>query len=474
MKRLYIFLLGLFLVAGTLWAQSADSDWQNRLDRIKELITTNPQQASDELGQLIKGKNKKDPALLVAVARVYFDAMQITEAQKYLEYAKKANNKFPGIYVLEGDIALTKQDAGTACQFYEQAIYFDSNCKEAYLKYAQVYKDASPEQAIDKLLQLKEMAPDYLPVYKALANIYYSRNRFSQAIEAYSSFIHTTEAKEDDMVKYAFALFLNHDFEKSLEVARMGVEKNAKNTTFYRLIMYNLTDLKKYDEGIVAADSFFNHPEKSDFTYLDYMYYGHLLSESKKYNEAIAQYQNALKLDTTKIDLWREISSSYESLNDYTGSIEAYTKYLSLQSSDKQTPDLLFQLGKLYYGEGTTKSVSSAEKITSLQKADSVFTIITQKAADSYLGYFWRARTNSALDPETTQGLAKPYYESVISLLASKNDARYNSVLVECYSYLGYYCLVNNAVAQSKEFWNKILAIDPANATAKKALEGIK
>ena len=113
MKRLYIFLLGLFLVAGTLWAQSADSDWQNRLDRIKELITTNPQQASDELGQLIKGKNKKDPALLVAVARVYFDAMQITEAQKYVEYAKKANNKFPGIYVLEGDIALTKQDAGT-------------------------------------------------------------------------------------------------------------------------------------------------------------------------------------------------------------------------------------------------------------------------------------------------------------------------------------------------------------------------
>ena len=72
------------------------------------------------------------------------------------------------------------------------------------------------------------MAPDYLPVYKALANIYYSRNRFSQAIEAYSSFIHTTEAKEDDMVKYAFALFLNHDFEKSLEVARMGVEKMQK------------------------------------------------------------------------------------------------------------------------------------------------------------------------------------------------------------------------------------------------------
>ena len=72
------------------------------------------------------------------------------------------------------------------------------------------------------------------------------------------------------------------------------------------------TDLKKYD-GIVATDSFFNHPENQTLliwitcTMVTYSV------KVKKYNEAIAQYQNALKLDTTKIDLWREISSSYES-----------------------------------------------------------------------------------------------------------------------------------------------------------------
>ena len=37
---------------------------------------------------------------------------------------------------------------------------------------------------------------------------------------------------------------------------------------------------------------------------------------------------------------------------------------------------------------------------------------------------FWRARTNSALDPETSQGLAKPYYEGVAALLTGKNDPR--------------------------------------------------
>ena len=32
-------------------------------------------------------------------------------------------------------------------------------------------------------------------------------------------------ATEEDLVKYAFALFLNHDFEKSLEVANMGLQR---------------------------------------------------------------------------------------------------------------------------------------------------------------------------------------------------------------------------------------------------------
>ena len=73
--------------------------------------------------------------------------------------AKKANNKDPKVSVLEGDIALAQKNIGQACQLYEQAIYFDPNCKEAYLKYAQAYKSASPALAIEKLEQLKAVDP---------------------------------------------------------------------------------------------------------------------------------------------------------------------------------------------------------------------------------------------------------------------------------------------------------------------------
>lgn len=59
--------------------------------------------------------------------------------------------------------------------------------------------------------------------------------------------------------------------------------------------MYNYTDLKRFDEAIKATDIFFNECDKADYSYLDYMYYGHLLEALKKYSEAAEQYEKLLR-----------------------------------------------------------------------------------------------------------------------------------------------------------------------------------
>ena len=457
MKRVQMFLAGAFIAVGSLCAQSTDAEWQAEVAKLKETIQTNPAQAAEEAEHLIKGKNKKNVELLVAIGNTYLDADKLPEAQEYATLARKANGKSALASVLEGNIAMKQKNAGLASQKYEEAIYFDPKCTEAYLKYADVYKSANASLAIEKLNQLKALEPSNTAVDKKLAEIYYLKNDFSKAAEAYANFAMGPTATEEDLVKYAFALFLNHDFEKSLEVANMGLQKNAHHAAFNRLAMYNYTDLKRFDEAIKAADIFFNECEKADYSYLDYMYYGHLLESLKKYDDAVIQYEKAVKMDPKKTDLYKNISSAYEQKNDYKKAISAYQKYYSSLDKRKQA----------------------------LMSADSVFHAIAEAAPDSYLGNFWRARANSALDPETTQGLAKPFYEEVAALLESKNDPHYNSALVECYSYLGYYYLLaieNPALkAEAKankdksiEYWNKILAIDPANATAKRALDGIK
>ena len=477
MKRLQMFLAGAFIAVGSIFAQSSEAEWKAGVEKLKEAIKTNPAQAATDAEQLIKGKNKKNVELLVAIGEAYLAAEKLPEAQQYAALAKKADSKSAAASVLEGDIAVEQKNAGLASQKYEEAIYFDPRFTDAYIKYADIYKSANAALAIEKLEQLKTLEPTNAEVDRKLAEIYYSKNDFDKAAEAYSRFAMEPAATEKDLVKYAFALFLKHDFEKSLEVANMGLKKNPRHAAFNRLAMYNYTDMKRFDEAIKAADIFFNEADKADYSYLDYMYYGHLLEALKRYDEAVGQYEKAVELDSTKTDLFKNISLAYEQKNDYKKAIGAFNKYFASLEKEKQTPDVQFQLGRLYYGAGTqtdSLAITAAERKQALMAADSVFTAIAQAAPDSHLGNFWRARTNSALDPETTQGLAKPFYETVAALLASKNDPRYNSALIECYSYLGYYYLVANKMPESKEYWNKILAIDPENATAKKALEGIK
>lgn len=477
MKCRLFFCMGALLLTSTLTAQISVPEWQAGLDKVKSLVKTNPEQALAETEELLKGKNKKNVELVTAVAEAYLNAGRVAEAESYLIVAQKANNKDAKVSILEGDIALSKKNIGLACQLYEQAIYFDANCKEAYLKYAHAYKSASPTQAIEKLQQLKELAPDYLEADKALAEIYYSSNDFGKAAEEYARFIDSPIATEGDILKYAFALFLNHNFEKSLQIAQKGLQSNARHAAFNRLAMYNYTDLKRYEEAEKAANAFFNASDKADYSYLDYRYYGALLSALKKYDQAVIEYGKALEKDKTQVDLWREMSDAYEQGNNYVQAIATFQKYYDSLNQDKKTPETLFQLGCLYYGQGTSTdslAVQPVDRKIALQAADSVFSLVSGQAPGSYLGELWRARTNSAMDPETTAGLAKPFYEKVVDILLAKNEPKYNSALIECYSYLGYYYLLKSDYPTSKEFWNKILAIDPTNATAKKALEGIK
>ena len=84
-----------------------------------------------------------------------------------------------------------------------------------------------------------------------------------------------------------------------------------------------------------------------------------------------------------------------------------------------------------------------------------------------------RARINSQLDPETTQGLAKPYYEEYAQL-AQTEHADNPKLLIEPYLYLGYYYIVKEDNANAKTYYEKVIAIDPQNPTATQALSVLK
>lgn len=435
-----------------------------------------PELVDESLNKIIKDKNnKKNIAITIAASYAFLYNNNTEKANDYLDKARLINSKSAELFVLKGDI-VASTNLGEACANYETAILYDSKCNEAYFKYAKVYKNMNPKQAIEKLMALKKINPEFIIIDRELSDIYYATNDFANAAKYYELYLKSGNITNvSDLTKYSMTLFLNHEFAKSLEVVQLGLKKSPKNPAFNRLSMYNNVDLKNTDEALKAADLFFNESESPDFTYLDFRYYAQALKDAKKYDVAVKQYQKSLEYDASKVELWKEVSDMYSEMDSFANAISAYTKYMSLVPEKEQaSADVKITLGKLYYAQGNDSLSTVEVKKNALLMADSIFSAVAIIEPEVYRANFWRARVNAALDPETTLGLAKPYYEATVALVEPKKDARYNAVLIECYSYLGYYTLLQKDNAGSLLFWNKILVLNPNNTTAKKAIAGIQ
>lgn len=118
-KRIYF--LGIPFFALSLWAQEPlEAGLTEQVEAIAASIKEHPQTAAEGFDNLLKGKNKKNVSLLVAIGDAYLNAGNIQEAGRYAQRAADVDNKAPQVYLLQGDIALAENDPGTACGNYER------------------------------------------------------------------------------------------------------------------------------------------------------------------------------------------------------------------------------------------------------------------------------------------------------------------------------------------------------------------
>lgn len=473
-KVLYLICSGLIYSTSYCFAQEKLTDEiQQEIAQIAAGINKTQEAANRGFNELLKGKNKKNISLLVAIGNAYLNHNCLSEAQAYAYNAMKINSKSAPVYMLAGDIALAQKNVGMACGYYEQAILFDTNCYDAYLKYARAYLGVNPQLSIEMLTKLKANHPELSEVNRELGNAYYQAQNYSKAKSAYDEFMQQGTPNAQDYSRYAMLLYLNKDYIQSLSSVNKGLIIEKDNHLLKRLRMYDLYETGAYKEGLEAADVFFNGQEESDYVYLDFLYHGRLLQANGQNEEAVQWFEKAVKADTSHEhpEIIKEASAVYEKLQNYPEAIHLYLLYLDELNGKAEVSDR-FLLGRLYYMAAGSNTANELEKKSYLKKADEIFAEISQRVPDNYLGYFWRARTNAMADSESTEGLAKPYYESALALLETKADAS-KSLIIECESYLGYYHFLKKDYEQSKIYWNKILQLDPENVIAKQALQGL-
>lgn len=460
------------------------------LDQIglaKVQLKSNPKVAEDLLSSIQK-KNKKDVSVILAIAKAYADNDMIEKAMAKIADARKADKKSPYSYIMEGDVLAKQGKMGDAGQWYDQAVFFDPNCVIAYLKGAKVYETINPNTSISMLKKAVEIDPNYMIAYKYMGKIYSGAGFFPEAIEAYKKYFTTGNQTVEDIRLYAGDEYYLKNYAEVKRLVEEGLQRDQNNFVLNRLLMYSANDLKEYPAALEAGSKFFALTRGAGVNYIpqDHKTYANVLTESGQKAEAIGQYKLAIALEPDNVDAYKEVAGVCSNADMPEEAANFHKMYIEKKGEAAEATDY-FQLGRYYYTAGGTMISSEDPAVKAkgealLKQADAAFGTVSERIPESHLGYFFRARVNAAMDPETTLGLARPYYEDVVKVVTAKDDHNNNKELIESYRYLAYYYYlqsIEGAKTQAdkdnvKKYCTSLLELDPENSVGKQLLDAVK
>lgn len=453
------------LLTGFSTAAIAQDGTAADIDAVTRIINSKPADVAKQVNPYYK-KNKKNAEHLVAFGRAFYNAKDYANATTYANYALSANKKYAPAFLLLGDIAaIGDADGGTAAQNYEQAIYFDPTNPDPYRRYASVYRKVSLAGAIAKLEELRQHVPDY-PVDALIGHINYISLKYGSALQAFAN-VRPDQMTKMDYIEYAFSAYITKAYDKALEIVQTGLRVDPNNATLNRLGLYAATELGKNDVAKQYADMLFNRIDRDsvNISDKDHLFFGRALSADSLFDAAIEQFQKGLQLNADTInshsDIHLQMSNAHKGKKDYPQAIAKYKDYL--ESVPEVDATSFAGLGSLYMLYART--LEGDEQLNAFREADNVFTQLIEKypGTEEY-GYYQRARANSNMDPDMSQGLAKPHFEKVVELISARDnlDQTDKNRLEGAYRYLMSY---NYTIAKDNEatlmYANKILELKP-------------
>jgi len=286
----------------------------------------------------VQRRFSKEIDILVPIGYAYLENQIITEVQTLLREMQKIEKSNPKIYVLEGDMLRTQQKHGEAGGKYDMAIYFDSKHAPAYLKVAEVYERINWQVAVEKLKELLAIYPDFKIPYRYLGKIYYTNFRYQLAVDAYKEFFAGGYYTVEDITRYVMALYVVKDYDEAYRIIKEGLEMAPNHFVLNRLQMYLAAATQNIEAGLKYAEFFFplqKTQKEYDFIAMDYTIYATLLKEAKMYEEAIEQYKNALKIDSTDVGLYKEMATLTNQRQQSGVAADYYQKYIKKSNPDK-------------------------------------------------------------------------------------------------------------------------------------------
>ncbi len=423
-------------------------------------------EAEAQFDNAVKASKAKDPKVYTMIAQAYGEAdlKDNTKALSYVQAAEKLNkNKDDAtLMIARGEIyQQSEQGGGEAMNSFERATMADPNNALAYYRKGQLnvrsrnYNDA--KAAFEKAIALN---PNYAPAYNALAETYFYAGKYDDALATFQKYQGVAEKSPNTDVKYASFLFLTKKYPEALVEVDKVLARDPKNVTMNRLRAYSLFETSKNAEALAAMEQYMKLVPADKLITEDYVYYGKMLMKAGRTDEGTATIKKAMAADPKKAaELQNDLAQGYMLVKNYPAAIGAFKEKIKASGTAELTDQI--RLATAY----------DANK--QYTQADSLYNLVLTARPTYAPGYLMRAKTNYYMDPESKQGLAKPYYEKYIEL-AKADPAKYKDGLVEANGYLGFYYYQKGDKATAAPYYEQVLALDPSNQNANSVIKSMK
>jgi Tfp pilus assembly protein PilF len=140
------------------------------------------------------------------------------------------------------------------------------------------------------------------------ADVYYRMKNYEKTFEIFDEALNTNAEDLTVMNNYAYYLAeQNMKLREAEEMAKKVIEKEKGNTTYLDTYAWVLYKRGKLNEAARIMDGIINSGEKPDAEW--YEHYGFILKSQNKCAKAVENWNIAIKLDSTKSTLIKEIEN---------------------------------------------------------------------------------------------------------------------------------------------------------------------
>lgn len=398
----------------------------------------------------------------------------------YAEVLEKMST--PELLISAGDAYLeVPGGGGQAMTNFEKAVEKDPNNSLAFSRMGKLmYQAKNYEAALEYWDKAQKTDPTNPLPYFDMANAYVRVGKYSRAKEMMDKYMQYSDRSEDDEARYVEALFLANEFPAAIQKISELKAKGIDRDNFYGILGLSYLEDKDSLSGVKALENLLLFLSKSTQANKKlpsemFLKLGRAYLRNNMGDSANISFSKALQMDTTenKIATYRDIAEAFRLSRDWVNGAAWYEKIIS-DFPDKATANDYYWGGiAYYYSASNSKNVDATAQVN---KSLVLFNKMIEKYPEHQIGYYSRAKSYAALDPEGEKGLGIEDFEKWLSMLAiDQETAKKSEKLVPiAYQYLTAAYYHKGDKVNAIKYADLVLTIDPKNEFAKQVKDYMK